>query len=94
MSEPETLCEKERNCEWKSALSLFSLTASSKNEVDHPVQGKLKTLQSTLADTRRENQFLQSTVDRLQREKQQLIVDATKRGEKPQMKGKDKFWHL
>ncbi len=54
----------------------------SSRELDADTQVKIKTLQSDLADSKRERQFLQTTIDRLQKEKQQLIIDATKRADK------------
>ena len=53
------------------------------------MQVRLKTLQNDLADSRREKQFLQTTIDRIQKEKQQLIIDATRKADKStKVKGK------
>ena len=58
-------------------------------ETEVELQVRLKTLQNDLADSRREKQFLQTTIDRLQKEKQQLIIDATRRADKStKVKGK------
>ena len=58
-------------------------------ETEVELQVRLKTLQNDLADSRREKQFLQTTIDRLQKEKQQLIIDATRKADKStKVKGK------
>ena len=58
-------------------------------ETEVELQVRLKTLQNDLVDSRREKQLLQTTIDRIQKEKQQLIIDATKRADKStKVKGK------
>ena len=56
--------------------------AKSSKDTEVELQVKLKVLQNDLSDSQREKQFLQTTIDRLQKEKQQLIIDATKRADK------------
>ena len=58
-------------------------------ETEVELQVRLKTLQNDLADSRREKQFLQTTIDRIQKEKQQLIIDTTRKADKStKVKGK------
>ncbi len=63
-------------------LAISRAEAKAIREVDAELHAKVKTMEKDLVESEREKQFLQTTIDRLQKEKQQLIIDATRRAEK------------
>ncbi len=63
-------------------LAISRAEAKAIREVDAELHAKVKTMEKDMIESEREKQFLQTTIDRLQKEKQQLIIDATRRADK------------